>query len=102
MYYVSDIVTFYVYCIVFGYIRLLCVYWNVLFSWGPGFGTNGYFLLARNRSNTCGVAHDATFGTGWVQVAAGAKVKHNNGVNQRTTVSKLTCVLVTIIYTSIY
>jgi len=95
-------------------IEFFYVYWNVLFSWGPNWGTNGYILIARNRGNTCGVASDATFGTGWVQVAANStetgegESKHavdvKNGVNERATVSKelLTCVYVSIIYTSTY
>jgi len=72
---------------------IVVCYWNVSFSFGPGWGLNGYILIARNRGNTCGVASDATFATGWVQVAPteGQNKTSLSGGNQRTTVPELTC-----------
>lgn len=36
-------------------------YWLVKNSWGTSWGMNGYFQLARNQNNTCGVATDAVY-----------------------------------------
>jgi len=36
-------------------------YWLVKNSWGTNWGLNGYFELARNQNNMCGVATDAVY-----------------------------------------
>ena len=36
-------------------------YWLVKNSWGPGWGDQGYFKLARNRGNMCGIANWALY-----------------------------------------
>jgi C1A family cysteine protease len=38
-------------------------YWIMRNSWGTGWGQAGYFLMARNRGNLCGLANSATYPT---------------------------------------
>jgi len=37
------------------------LYWEVKNSWGTGWGSNGYILMARNQNNMCGVASDSQY-----------------------------------------
>lgn len=36
-------------------------YWIVKNSFGPQWGENGYFRIARNKNNTCGLANFAFY-----------------------------------------
>jgi C1A family cysteine protease len=36
-------------------------YWIGKNSWGTEWGTDGFFLIARNRDNHCGIASDAVY-----------------------------------------
>jgi len=36
-------------------------YWLVQNSWSSNWGMNGYFMMARNQNNMCGIASQATY-----------------------------------------
>nr|BAN41058.1 cysteine proteinase ACP1 precursor, putative [Entamoeba invadens] len=38
-------------------------YWIIRNSWGTSWGDEGYFLLARNQNNRCGIGRDSTYPT---------------------------------------
>nr|BAN41153.1 cysteine proteinase ACP1 precursor, putative [Entamoeba invadens] len=38
-------------------------YWIMRNSWGKSWGDEGYFLLARNQNNRCGIGKDSTYPT---------------------------------------